>query len=44
MRTVINQLKKHSTQDTSQQAVHDTEHKELIQMYVKERHSSDVGC
>lgn len=43
MGEVINQLKKHSTQGTNWQAVHDTEHKEPIQTYIKEKHSSDVG-
>lgn len=44
MGIVINQLKNHSTQNTNWQAVHDTVHKEPNQMYIKEKHSSDVGC
>lgn len=44
MGIVINPLKNHSTQDTNRQVVHDTEHKEPVQMYIKEKHSSDVGC
>lgn len=43
MGKVINQLKKHSTQDTNWQVEHSKEHKEL-QMYTKEKHSWDVGC
>lgn len=40
----INQLKKHSTQGTNWQMMHDTEHKEPIQTYIKDKHSSDRGC